>query len=145
MYGKLALALVLSALAMHALSYSEIDAWSHFHLSLSNGYMTLMMVGAMGLIMLVVMRGMFSDRRANLALYAGFAALLVAAFAAGREQALVGDDAFLRSMIPHHSRAILVCQEAELTDPQIRELCAGIVETQRAEIREMEAIIERRG
>jgi uncharacterized protein (DUF305 family) len=145
MYGRLAASLGVSGLAMHALSYSEIDVASHFHLSLSNGYMTLMMVAAMGLIMLTVMREMFGNARLNAGLYAGFALLLVGAFLLGRTQALVGDDAFLRSMIPHHSRAILVCQEAELADPQIMELCAGIIETQREEIREMEAIIERRG
>ena len=46
-------------------------------------------------------------------------------------------------MIPHHSRAILVCQESTITDPQIIELCQGIVSSQQKEIDEMEAILKR--
>jgi uncharacterized protein (DUF305 family) len=38
-----------------------------------------------------------------------------------------------------------MCQEAELSDPQIIELCSRIIEAQREEIAEMEAIIARRG
>ncbi|WP_199562347.1 hypothetical protein [Micromonospora deserti] len=78
----------------------------------------------MGLIMLIVMHGMFPDRRMNLALYVAFAALFVGAFAAGRTDAFVGNEAFLKSMIPHHSRAILVCQESHITDPEIVRLAS---------------------
>jgi len=46
-------------------------------------------------------------------------------------------------MIPHHSRAILVCQESDLSDPEIIELCEAIIQTQREEIRQMEGILER--
>ena len=45
-------------------------------------------------------------------------------------------------MIPHHSRAILVCQESDLSDPEIM-LCEAIIQTQREEIRQMEGILER--
>lgn len=141
MYTKLAAALAASAVAMHLLSYSELRALDHFHLSLGNAYMTLMMVAAMGLIMLTVMSGMFPNRRLNAGLYAGFAALLVVAFLFGQRQVLVGDGAFLRSMIPHHSRAILVCEEASIDDPQVEDLCRRIVQSQEAEIREMEAML----
>jgi hypothetical protein len=37
--------------------------------------------------------------------------------------AFIGDGAFLRTTIPHHSRVILLCQEATLTDPEIVTLC----------------------
>ncbi|MFZ8373971.1 DUF305 domain-containing protein, partial [Staphylococcus aureus] len=43
-----------------------------------------------------------------------------------RAQALVGDKQFLRAMIPHHSGAILMCQQANLTDPEIKKLGAGV-------------------
>lgn len=46
-------------------------------------------------------------------------------------------------MIPHHSRAILVCQESDITDPEIVELCRAIVETQREEIEQMQEILQR--
>jgi uncharacterized protein (DUF305 family) len=71
--------------------------------------------------------------------------VLVGAFVAGRYEALVGDDALTGSMIPHHSRAIHMCQEPELADRSIIELCEGIIRSQRQEIAEMERIIERRG
>lgn len=44
----------------------------------------------------------------------------------------------------HHSRAISVCQEASLTDPEIIELCEQIVQTQQEEINQMKKIITRR-
>ena len=85
------------------------------------------------------------DTRLNIVLLVVFAVILGGAFSASRIEALVGDDAFLRSMIPHHSRAIHMCQEAGLSDLAIRELCDGIIRSQRQEIAEMERIIERRG
>jgi|TARA_B100001105_G_C22331816_1_gene417257 uncharacterized protein (DUF305 family) len=47
-------------------------------------------------------------------------------------------------MIPHHSGAILMCEQATLTDPEIKALCRGIVDGQRQEIAQMEAILARR-
>ncbi len=46
-------------------------------------------------------------------------------------------------MIPHHSRAILVCQEANITDPEIEQLCVEIIDAQQKEIAQMEDILER--
>ena len=45
-------------------------------------------------------------------------------------------------MIPHHSIAILTSERAEISDPRVRELAAKIIEAQRREIAEMEALIE---
>ncbi len=60
-----------------------------------------------------------------------------------RTQALVGNDQFLRSMIPHHSGAILMCEKSAISDPEIKQLCAGIVTSQAAEFAQMKAILER--
>jgi uncharacterized protein (DUF305 family) len=46
-------------------------------------------------------------------------------------------------MIPHHSRALLVCQESDITDPEIIDLCDSIVKSQQEEITQMEAILDR--
>ncbi len=145
MYGRFAASLGASLVVMYVLAFSQIDLFGHFRLSLSVFYISVSMVSAMGLIMLVAMSGMLGNTRVNAVLFAALALALVAAFTAGRYEALVGDDAFLRSMIPHHSRAIHMCQEADLADPEIRELCDQIIRTQRDEIRQMEQIIERRG
>lgn len=144
MYGRFAASLAASAAAMYVLAFSQIDVLGHFQPSLSVFWITLSMVSAMGLIMLVAMWGMFGSPRLNIGLLALFAAALAGAFTLGRQEALVGDDAFLRSMIPHHSRAIHMCQEAGLSDPEIRTLCDQIIEAQREEIRQMERIMDRR-
>lgn len=69
--------------------------------------------------------------------------LFLAAFFMGRNEVGVGDEGFLTSMIPHHSRAILVCQEASITDPEIEQLCSEIVEAQEREIAQMKEILKR--
>ena len=46
-------------------------------------------------------------------------------------------------MIPHHSGAILMCQEASITDPDIQSLCREIIDAQRREIAQMEALLEK--
>ncbi len=50
---------------------------------------------------------------------------------------------FLRSMIPHHAGAILMCQEASIQDAEIRRLCGGIVSSQQSEIDQMKAMLDR--
>lgn len=145
MYGRLAASLTVSGATMYLLAFSQIDVLDHFELSLSVFWITVSMVSAMGLIMLVAMWPMLPWPRLNVALAAVLALLLGGALAASRTEALVGDDAFLRSMIPHHSRAIHMCQEAGLGDPEIEELCTQIIETQRDEIALMKSIMERRG
>jgi uncharacterized protein (DUF305 family) len=93
--------------------------------------------------MLVGMRSMFPSRRLNLAIGAAAALVFIASFAAMRTQAAVDDEEFLRSMIPHHSGAILMCEQASITDPEIVTLCGQIVKSQRDEIAQMEEILAR--
>jgi hypothetical protein len=140
-YARLAIALALSYVVMFVLTMSMIRQFDHFYLNLSNAYMALIMVAPMGLIMLVVMWGMFKNRLLNIGLVVGFLALFVAAFVLGRQEAFVGNEQFLKSMIPHHSRAILVCQESDITDPEIAELCRQIVQSQQEEINQMRKIL----
>ncbi|WP_432497400.1 DUF305 domain-containing protein [Kineococcus auxinigenes] len=142
-YRKLAITLAISFVLMYLLTFAQTRQWDHFYVNFANGYMTLVMVAPVAVLMLVVMWSMFKNKKADIALTAGFAALFVVAFASGRTQALVGDERFLKSMIPHHSRAILVCQESNTTDPEIEQLCREIVQTQRQEIERMQEILER--
>ncbi|MFY1594740.1 DUF305 domain-containing protein [Micromonospora sp. WMMD737] len=51
--------------------------------------------------------------------------------------------AFLKSMIPHHSHATLVRQEAQVTDPEIVRLCDQIVKSQQEEIAQIKDILDR--
>ena len=142
-YARFGLTLAVSLVLMFVLSMSMIRTIDHFQVNLSNFYMALIMVAPMGAVMMVAMWGMFANKRLNSVLLASFAALFVAALALGRSEAFVGDEQFLRSMIPHHSRAILVCQESSLTDPEVIRLCEQIVSSQQEEIRQMQSILER--
>ena len=45
-------------------------------------------------------------------------------------------------MIPHHSGAILMCQDAAIEDQRIRGLCKTIVAGQQTEIDQMRAILQ---
>jgi uncharacterized protein (DUF305 family) len=51
----------------------------------------------------------------------------------------VGEKEFLKSMIPHHAGAILMCEGADITDPEIKELCKAIHSSQQQEIDQMKA------
>ena len=127
---------------MWVLTMSMIRDWDHFYFNASNLYMALVMVTAMAVLMVVGMWSMFQSTKLNIALLIGFVAAFLAAFFLGRAEVGVGNEAFLKSMIPHHSRAILVCQESNITDPEIEELCREIVETQRQEIAQMQEFLE---
>ncbi len=86
---------------------------------------------------------MYRNRRLNAALYFAFAAIFFLSLLGIRQQSLVGDDQFLRSMIPHHSGAILMCEEATLADQEIRKLCGEIIQAQKDEIAQMKRIMDR--
>jgi uncharacterized protein (DUF305 family) len=58
-------------------------------------------------------------------------------------QTTIGNREFLRSMIPHHSGAILMCREAKLSDAELIRLCRAIQDSRRREIDEMEHILAR--
>jgi uncharacterized protein (DUF305 family) len=56
-----------------------------------------------------------------------------------RQQTAISDRQFLRSMIPHHAGAILMCQQSAIRDREIKQLCGAIVSSQRSEIDQMKA------
>jgi hypothetical protein len=142
-YRELTIELAIDFVVMYLVMYTMIATLDHFYLNIGNVYMTLMMVTPMALVMLVGMRSMFPSKRLNLAIAVGAAIVFLASFIAMRTQTAVGNEQFLRSMIPHHSGAILMCEESSITDPEISALCDQIIKSQKAEIAQMEAILER--
>ncbi|MBX9912173.1 MAG: DUF305 domain-containing protein [Beijerinckiaceae bacterium] len=142
-YLRLGMELALDFIVMYLVMYTMIATLAHFHFNLNNVYMTLMMVAPMTVIMLVSMRSMFASPRLNMAIGAGAVVVFALSFAGMRTQAGVGNAEFLRSMIPHHSGAILMCEKASLTDAEIKSLCSEIVAAQKKEIAQMEAILAR--
>ncbi|HEX6929160.1 MAG TPA: DUF305 domain-containing protein [Gammaproteobacteria bacterium] len=141
-YGKLAVAICINAVAMYFIMYAMIRSLDHFHFNINSVYMTVMMVAPMVIVMLVIMRSMFHDRKLNYILHAVFAAIFLVTFWLVRTQSPVGDEQFLRSMIPHHSGAILMCRESAITDPEIMKLCDQIIRSQKEEIARMQKMLE---
>ncbi|HCJ73205.1 DUF305 domain-containing protein [Ochrobactrum sp. Kaboul] len=135
--------MVLGLIVMYVVMFSMIDGWADFRNNLNMFYMAVTMWAPMGIFMLATMPEMYPKRSLNLAMYVLFAALTLGSFWATRAQALIDDRQFVESMIPHHSGAILMCREANLTDPELVTLCGEITKAQREEIQQMEAIRNR--
>lgn len=133
----------LGLIVMYVVMFSMIDGPGDFRNNLNMFYMAVTMWAPMGVFMLATMPGMFPNRRMNLLLYGGFVLLTVLSFWATRKQAVIDDRQFIDSMIPHHSGAILMCREADLEDAELVQLCGEIIEAQRREIEQMEAIGKR--
>ncbi len=142
MYKKFGLILLCSFVAMYVVMYTLVASWGHIYFSLNMFYMTTMSVSAMGIVMLVGMRKMFKNKKRNYILYGIFGVLIVLTFIFEREQTFITDEVFLRSMIPHHSKAVLICREASIINPKIEKLCDGIIQTQLQEIRRMKEIMD---
>jgi Domain of unknown function (DUF305) len=142
-YRTFAIEMAIDVTIMYFVMYTMIDTVAHLYLNVNNVYMTLMMVAPMALLMLLPMRSMFRSKTWNMAIGVAAVVIFALSYAGMRTQAGVGDRQFLRSMIPHHSGAILMCQQASLTDPEIVALCRDIVESQRAEIAKMQALLAR--
>jgi hypothetical protein len=140
-YQRLLIMTGVSFLAMYALMYAMVNDPSDVFNSLNETYMAGLMTGAMLVIELGVMFGMYPNRRLNVALLIVGAAALAVCWVGIRRQVGIGDRQFLRSMIPHHAGAILMCRHAALSDEQVRQLCRGIISGQQREIDEMKAIL----
>ena len=141
-YGRLMVELAIDFVIMYLVMFTMIRSLDHFYNNINNVWMTLMMVTPMAIVMLVAMRSMFPSRKGNVLIIIGAIIVFGVSFYGMRSQVAVGDEQFLRSMIPHHSGAILMCQEASITNPEIKALCGEIVDSQRREIEQMKAILE---
>lgn len=141
MYWRLLAMAVLSFIAMYLAMYAMVDEFSQFLNNANQAYMAALMAAPMVMIELILMRAMYRHAALNVAILIVSALVLAASLWAIRSQAGIGDVQFLRSMIPHHSGAVLMCREAPVTDPRIRTLCETIIRSQRDEIAQMQAIL----
>jgi dipeptide/tripeptide permease len=142
-YRHLLIMAVLSFVSMYILMYAMVNTISNALNNFNQFYMAGLMTAPMVLIELLVMRSMYQDKRRNtlIIILSIVAALLFFLFI--RQQTAISDQQFLRSMIPHHSGAILMCEQAAIQDPEIQDLCASILESQQEEIDQMEIILQR--
>jgi hypothetical protein len=141
-YVRLVGMIVLSFISMYILMYSMAHSFADVYNSFNQVYMAGLMTAPMVVIELWLMSSMYKDKRLN-------AVAIVVSVAAGilfftfiRQQTLISDQQFLRSMIPHHSGAILMCEDASLQDQRIKDLCKEIISSQRREIDQMRALLD---
>lgn len=130
-----------AGLLMFGLMYLNTYEAGHAWFSQTRMWMTGIMVSVMAVVMLLFMRGMYRNRKANIAILGGSAVLFAASLGLVRSQDTVGDVSYMKAMIPHHSIAILTSRRAEISDPRVRDLANGIIDAQLREIDEMERLI----
>tara|TARA_R110002110_G_scaffold117021_39_gene289289 strand:- start:285 stop:737 length:453 start_codon:yes stop_codon:yes gene_type:complete len=133
--------IITSTIVMFGLMYLNTYALDHVFFSETRTYMALYMGAVMAVIMLAFMLGMYTNRSANIAIFAGSAVVFAGALFLVRSQTTVEDTSWMRAMIPHHSIAILTSERANISDPRVRKLADDIIKAQRLEIAEMKALI----
>jgi uncharacterized protein (DUF305 family) len=114
-------------------------------MSRSHYFRLFLMAAPMIIIELILMGSMYENKKLNAIIMAASVAALVLFWVLIRAQTAVSDRQFLKSMIPHHAGAILMCNEAPLSEPGVKDLCSRILASQDAEIREMKEMLRKSG
>lgn len=122
--------------------YQLVYEPDHATFSVNRLVASLVMAAVMTVVMLGFMWNMYSGVRVKLAVLAAGALSAIGLLALNRSQALVGDTAFMSSMIPHHSIAINNARRAALSDPRVRQLADQIIESQAREIEQMKRLLQ---
>ena len=143
-YMRLVVMVVLSFVAMYILMYAMVNRLENVVPNLNQFYMAGLMAMPMVVIELVLMGSMYENTRLNLLLVVVGAMAGVAFWVLIRQQAGITDRQFLKSMIPHHGGAILMCEQSKSRDPQILRLCNEIITSQRSEIAQMKSMLAAR-
>lgn len=141
-WGRFAAAIATSTVVMFFLMYQLIYSLDHATFSINRLVASLVMACVMSVIMAGFMWSMLEGKRVKIAVLvvaviAGAALLFI-----NRNQVLIDDVGFMRSMIPHHSIAINNARNASISDPRVRELADQIIESQVIEIAQMQALID---
>ena len=130
---------VLSFISMYIFMYAMVDKFDNVFSSYNQVYMAGLMTAPMVIIEIFLMGEMYENKNANRMIVAVSMLALGAFFVMIRQQTAVADKQFLRSMIQHHAGAILMCENASITDAEVKELCKDIISGQQSEINKMKA------
>ncbi len=141
-YKKLLIMAGLSFMSMYVLMYAMVNTFANAIPNINQFYMAGLMTAPMLIIEVVLMGSMYIDKKLNAIVIAISSILLIVFFILIRQQSAVSDRQFLKSMIPHHASAILMCEKTNLQDPEIKELCESIISSQQEEIDQMKAKLE---
>lgn len=141
-YIKLMVMAGLSFISMYVLMYAMVNAFENVIPNINQFYMAGLMTTPMIIIELILMGSMYMNKKVNYIIIAISSILLITFFLLIRQQTAVSDKQFLKSMIPHHASAILMCEKANLQDPEIKDLCKFIISGQQEEINQMKEILK---
>lgn len=138
-YKRLFLMIVLSFISMYVLMYAMVNTFENVYPNFNQLYMAGLMTAPMVILELALMGGMYENKKMNLLILAAGVIGLIVFWLLIRQQTAITDKQFLKSMIPHHAGAILMCEKATIQDIKIKGLCQEIVSGQQAEIALMKA------
>lgn len=133
-YGRLLGMTVLSFVAMFILMYAMVDRLENVYVNFNQVYMVGLMAAPMVLIEMVLMRSMYPNAKLNAVIILATLVVMMLCWVFIRQQTAISDNQFVRSMIPHHAGAVLMCEENKLKDPDLVKLCQDIISSQKAEI-----------
>lgn len=142
-YKTFGLMMLVSFVSMYAVMFFNVYQFDHVYLSMTRTYMTLLMIAPMAISMLLFMRKMYTNKKINYAILGASVLIFIGSLYGLRAQKPIGDTQWMKAMIPHHSSAILTSSEADLQDPEVKQLAEDIIKAQEREISEMKAMIER--
>lgn len=141
-WGKFAAMIATSVIAMFFLMYQLVYSLDHATFSLNRLVSSLLMGCVMTFIMLGFMWPMMRGKTAKLAVVVGAFVVGAGILAINRDQTLIGDEGFMKSMIPHHSIAINNARKSDIRDPRVQRLADEIIESQVREIAEMKLLLQ---
>lgn len=134
--------LTVSFVIMYGVMFLNVAELSHIYLSNTRLYMTLLMISPMAILKLFFMSDMYKDKKLN----AGIVFLSVSIFITSllflRTQTFISDEQYMKAMIPHHSSAIMVSENATFKNAEVKELSVEIIKAQEKEIAEMKKLLE---
>lgn len=135
--------LILSFFIMYGVMFLNVDEVSHIYVSTTRCYMSLLMVSPMAVLMILMMRKMYANKKLNIIILSSSVVVFIVALSFLRNQTFVSDVEYMKAMIPHHSSAILTSKHASIKDPEVRDLADSIIASQEKEISEMKKAILR--
>jgi hypothetical protein len=141
-YKKLIWMILISFVAMYILMYAMVDRLQNVVPNINQFYMAGLMTMPMLVIELIVMHKMYPNRKLNIILIVVGLLCGLIFYAGIRQQVGVKDKQFLKSMIPHHAGAILMVEQSELKDEEVKELAQKIIQSQQQEIDFMKAKLQ---
>ncbi len=142
-YQKFALMMGVGFITMYAVMFLNVDQVDHIMLSTTRTYMSFLMVAPMAISMMLFMWGMYENKKLNYTILALSALVFIWCLYGLRKQVPIKDVAYMKAMIPHHSSAIMVSEQATFEDPETEKLAKEIIEAQKREIAQMKKILYR--